>query len=93
MNDKWNTEEEKKRIQNKQMEFYSHTYTPKNDLKFTLDFATRTATFYKDEQIKNKEELMKGVNKLLDTTEKRFPKNLFHGDKAQLMAEIIRKVR
>lgn len=92
MNDKWNTPEEKKRIEDKKKEFYSHKRTPRNDLKFSLDFATRTAVFEKPEEIKNKEEIMKGVNKLLDTTDRRIPKNLFCGDKGQLMAEIIRKV-
>lgn len=46
-------------------------------MKLALDFASRMVTSTESEYVKNKESLLKGVNKLLDTTEERFPKNLF----------------
>lgn len=61
-------------------------------MKFSLDLATRTVDLPSAFEEKNKEKLMKGVNKLLDSTEHRFPRSLFSSDKAALISEITRKV-
>lgn len=64
----------------------------RRDMKVALDFASRTAVLDDDDYRKNKKNLMIGLNKLLDSTEKRFPKNLFEGDKGQLIADIVKLV-
>lgn len=64
----------------------------RKDMKIALDFASRTAMFDDDDHKSNRKSLMIGVNKLLDSTEKRFPKNLFEGDKGQLIADIVKLV-
>ncbi|KAF2899219.1 hypothetical protein ILUMI_06955 [Ignelater luminosus] len=49
----------------------------RTDMKLALDFASRMVILTENEYAKNKENLLKGVNKLLDSTEERFPRNLF----------------
>lgn len=46
-------------------------------MKFALDFATRMVVPAETEYEKHKTDLLKGVNKLLDTVDERFPKNCF----------------
>ncbi|XP_065167893.1 activating signal cointegrator 1 [Atheta coriaria] len=88
LNSKWASEteksENKKRFQSK----YEYLHKSKREFKLALDFASRTVVV-EDTQVSNKKHLLKGVNKLLDNTDKRFPKNLFEGDKSQLIKQIV----
>lgn len=90
---KWSSPEEQKRNKKRLSDHLSTLHKPRSEVKMSLDFATRTVAFEKTDDIVNKDKLMKGVNKLLDNSYKRFPNNLFSGDKAQLMEEICAKVR
>lgn len=91
MNSQWMTDDEKSYLKKKHSSSYNRLHKSKRDLKLALDFASRTVTV-ENEQPKFKENLMKGVNKLLDNTERRFPKNLFDGSKGELIAEIVKLV-
>lgn len=88
LNSKWASDteksENKKRFQSK----YEYLHKSKREFKLALDFASRTVVV-EDTQVSNKKHLLKGVNKLLDNTDKRFPKNLFEGDKSQLIKQIV----
>lgn len=79
-------------MKQKYLRNYNNIHKSKRDMKLALDFASRTINLETDEYTKNKEKMMKGVNKLLDSTEHRFPSNLFDGDKGDLVAEIVRLV-
>lgn len=88
----WSSPDEQKKNKKSLSEHLSTLHKPRHDVKMSLDFATRTVAFEKTDDIVNKDKLMKGVNKLFDNAYKRFPTNLFSGDKAQLMEQICAKV-
>lgn len=92
MNSHWLDENEKSSMKRKYLLNYNTIHKSRKDMKLALDFASRTVNIENDEYSKNKDKLLKGVNKLLDTTEHRFPKNLFDGDKSDLVTEIVRLV-
>lgn len=92
MNSHWIDEKEKASMKQKYLRNYNNVHKTRRDLKLALDFASRTICLESDEYAKNKDKLMKGVNKLLDSTNHRFPNNLFDGDKGELVAEIIKLV-
>lgn len=89
MNSQWMTDDEKRYMKKKQVNNYNKLHKSRRDLKLALDFASRTVTI-DNNQPKFKDNLMKGVNKLLDNTDRRFPKNLFDGTKGELIAEIVK---
>lgn len=74
------------------MSNYNKIHKSRKDMRMALDLASRTVNIENDEYMKNKEKLMKSVNKLLDSTEHRFPKNLFDGEKGDLVQEIVKLV-
>ncbi|KAK9711842.1 ASCH domain [Popillia japonica] len=90
INSKWSSEDENVKLKKKHASLYSSMHRSRRDMKVALDFASRTAVLDDDDYRKNKKNLMIGLNKLLDSTEKRFPKNLFEGDKGQLIADIVK---
>lgn len=92
-NSQWLNDKEKSSAKKKYLHHHNMMHKSKRDLKLALDFASRTVTIGSDDRMKNKEHMMKGVNKLLDSTERRFPKNLFMGEKGELMSEIVMLVR
>lgn len=47
---------------------------PRNEMKVSLNLATRTVTVEEKDDIKNKEKLLKDIHKLLEIHSKRFPK-------------------
>lgn len=91
-NSQWLNDEEKSSAKKKYLNHHNIMHKSKRDLKLALDFASRTVTIGGADGMKNKENMMKGVNKLLDSTERRFPKNLFMGEKGELMSEIVMMV-
>ncbi|XP_022911827.2 activating signal cointegrator 1 [Onthophagus taurus] len=90
LNSKWLSEDDKSNLKKKHASMHSSIHKNRRDMKLALDFASRTVTLDNDEHLKNKKKLMVGVNKLLDSTERRFPKNLFSGEKGELITEIFR---
>lgn len=92
VNSQWLNENDKLTVKKKYFTNYNNRHRSRRDIKIALDFASRTVNFENDESLKNKEKLMKGVNKLLDNTERRFPKNLFDGDKGELVTLIVQLV-
>ncbi|GJQ66263.1 hypothetical protein Trydic_g4314 [Trypoxylus dichotomus] len=90
INSKWTSEAENAKLRKKHGSIYSSMHRSKRDMKIALDFASRTVALDNDDHKKNKKNLLMGVNKLLDSTEKRFPKNLFDGEKGQLIADIVK---
>lgn len=92
INSKWSSEDDTMKLKKKHASAYSSMHRSRRDMKIALDFASRTVKLDDNDHKKNKDNLMKGVNKLLDSAEKRFPKNLFDGDKGQLIADIVKLV-
>ena len=89
LNSKWLSEKEKDEASKKRSYLHANSHKSRRDMKLALNFASRTVSVNNGDHQKYKDNLMIGVNKLLDSTEKRFPKNLFDGDKGQLITEIV----
>ncbi|XP_017780567.1 PREDICTED: activating signal cointegrator 1 [Nicrophorus vespilloides] len=89
LNSKWLNDKEKDGARRQYRGAREMLHKSKKDFKLALDFASRTVTINDDDQKKNHEKMLAGVNKLLDNADRRFPKNLFDGEKAELIAEIV----
>lgn len=90
---KWLSEDEKGSLKTQYRNYHERVHKSRNDLKIALSFASRTIVVQNDEHEKFKSNLMKGVNKLLDNSEGRFPPNLFHGDKGKLVSDIVKLMK
>lgn len=90
---KWQSEDEKGSLKAQYQNYHERVHKSRNDLKLALNFASRTVTLENNEHEKFKTNLMRGVNKLLDNSEGRFPPNLFHGDKGRLVSDIVQLMK
>lgn len=61
------------------MEFYCGGRFPKNEMKLTLNLATRTVVAEEKDEPKNRDKLLKDIHKLLEIHSKRFPQYFHSG--------------